>query len=194
MLPSRDAGGVRAASSARILCAVDGSLGSREAARQAIRLAHGSSSASLRFAAARHDRGRDPSLPSDLTEMQTRNALEYALAAAADAGCDAEVSLLRGRPVTELLLEAAGGFDLLALGGTRQSKGRAAHLGTTATRIAEEASCSVLLALPIGSRDVGGIFEIGSDPNRLGDRLREGSLATSGALLIRRRQPLFQHR
>lgn len=148
MLRSRDAGAIPAAPFARILCAVDGSLGSQEATRQAIRLARGNPSAALRFVTARHDRGQDASLPSDLTEMQARNALELALATARHADLDAEVSLLRGRPPADLLLEAATGADLLALGGSRRPTSSTVRLGATATRVTEEASCVVLLAHP----------------------------------------------
>jgi nucleotide-binding universal stress UspA family protein len=169
---------------ARILCAVDGSLGSREAARQAIRLARGNNFASLCFVAARHDLGRDASLPSDLTEMQARNALEIGLAAAHHAGLDAEVSLLRGRPVADLLLEAAAQFDLLALGTTRRPVTSAVRLGATATRLTEGASCSVLLARPGAAWSANEILAVTDGPDRLEDRTREGSRRNLAALLV----------
>jgi nucleotide-binding universal stress UspA family protein len=190
MLRSRDAGSVPATPFARILCAVDGSLGSQEATRQAIRLARGNPYASLRFVTARHDRGRDASLPSDLTEMQARNALELGLAAAHHAELDAEVSLLRGHPVAELLLEAVSGFDLLTLGTTRRPSNSAAHLGATATRLTEEASCSVLLTRPSASWEPDRIIELAGNVDRLEDQIREGVRTNPGALLVCRRQSL----
>jgi nucleotide-binding universal stress UspA family protein len=188
MLPSRVDVRPPATPFARILCAVDGSLGSREAAHQAIRLARGNTFASLCFVAARHDLGRDASLPSDLTEMQARNALEIGLAAAHHAGLDAEVSLLRGRPVADLLLEAAARFDLLALGATRRPATSAVRLGATATRLTQAASCSVLLARPGASRETGSVIELAGDADRLEDRIRGGLRTDSGSLLVCRRQ------
>jgi nucleotide-binding universal stress UspA family protein len=145
-----------------VVCAVDGGPATAEAVHQAIALCGGGTA--LHFVAARQGLSRDPSAPPDLTEMQARNALELAIAMARSAGIPASVGLLRGRPVSELLLTEATRHELLVLGcHSRPALGRT-PIGSTATRIAGSAACQVLVARRgAGGRAMRGRIAIATD-------------------------------
>lgn len=127
-----------------ILCAVDGSRGSAEALHQALALC--GPGTKLRLVAVRNETGVGFAAQADLSEMHARTALEGSLAIAKDVGVDASVSLLRGAPTSDLLLAAAEGHDLLALGCHSGSRLRQIMLGGTAAQIAHRARCPVLVA------------------------------------------------
>jgi hypothetical protein len=58
------------------------------------------------------------------------------------------VNLLRGRPVEELLIEAAEGADLLVLAGSAWARRGSPGIDPMAGRIATSAPCAVLLVTP----------------------------------------------
>jgi nucleotide-binding universal stress UspA family protein len=130
----------------RIVCSVGVGPGPREAVHKALSLWR--PRASLLFVAARQDSGRDPTGPRDLSEMQARGALELALDAARSAQVEASASLLRGRPVEELLIASAQGADLLVLAGSIWLRRGATSIDPLAMRIATGAPCNVLVANP----------------------------------------------
>lgn len=127
-----------------ILCAVDGSRGSREAMHQAIAL--GSAGATIRFVAVRHAIGTGLSAQADLSEMTARNALEEAVSISTHAGVAASVSLVRNGATSDLLLAEAAEHDLLVVGSHGGSRLGGIMLGSTATQVAHRAEGPVLIA------------------------------------------------
>lgn len=127
-----------------ILCAVDGSRGSREAVRQAIAL--GSPGAALGFVAVHHEVGVGLTAQAALSEQRASNALDDAVFRAREAGIRASTSLLSGAPVSDLLLAEAAEHDLLVLGCHGGSRLGGIMLGSTATQIAHRAERPLLVA------------------------------------------------
>jgi nucleotide-binding universal stress UspA family protein len=136
---------------ADIVCALDGSRGSNEAARQAIALCgHGTE---LRFVAISHEFGVGLGAQAELSERRARGALDDAVTRARDAGIKASTSLLRGSPVGDLLLAEATKHQLLVLGCHGGSRIGGIMLGDTATQIAHRAERPVLVARRIADGD-----------------------------------------
>lgn len=129
---------------ADILCAVDGSRGSREAVHQAIALAR--AGAGVRFVAVRHERGAGLSAQADLSETTARAALEEATSAAEGAGVEASAALLQDGSTSDLLLAEAAEHDLLVVGSHGGSRTGGIVLGSTATQVAHRAEGPVLVA------------------------------------------------
>ncbi len=127
-----------------ILCAIDGSRGSKVARHQAICLC--GPGTALRFVAVSHQVGVGLSAQADLSEMRARNVLEESASLARKAGADASVSLLRGDPTSDLLLAEAAKHDLLAIGCHGGSRFGGIMLGSTATKLAHHAERPLLIA------------------------------------------------
>lgn len=129
---------------ADILCAVDGSRGSREAMHQAIALA--GTRARVRFVAVRHAIGTGLSAQADLSEMRARTILEEAALIAGRAHIEASVKLMRDGATSDLLLAEAAEHDLLVVGSHGGSRLGGIMLGSTATQVAHRAERPLLVA------------------------------------------------
>jgi nucleotide-binding universal stress UspA family protein len=129
---------------ADIVCALDGSRGSNEAARQAIALC--GPGTELSFVAISREFGVGLAAQAELSERRAREALDDAALRARGAGVRATTSLLRGTPVGDLLLAEAAEHELLVLGCHGGSRIGGIMLGSTATQIAHRAEGPVLVA------------------------------------------------
>ena len=129
---------------AGILCAIDGSRGSRVAIDQAICLCE--PGAKLRFAAVSHEVGSGLSAQADLSEMHARTALDEAVSFARGPKIETSVALLHGAKTSDLLLAEAAGHDLLVAGCHGGSRLSGMMLGSTATQLAHRAEIPLLIA------------------------------------------------
>ena len=140
----RRAPGQAAAPFADILCAVDGSRGSAEAARQAIALS--GPGATLGFVAVSRTVGVGLAAQAELSELRAREALDEAAWLAQQAGIHASTELRSGAPVSDLLLSEGEDRDLLVLGCHGGSRVGGIMLGSTATQIAHRTEGALLVA------------------------------------------------
>jgi nucleotide-binding universal stress UspA family protein len=129
---------------ADILCAVDGSRGSTEAARQAIALS--GPGATLGFVAVSRTVGVGFAAQADLSELRAREALDGAAWLAQQAGIHATTELRSGAPVSDLLLSEGEDRDLLVVGCHGGSRVGGIMLGSTATQIAHRTEGALLVA------------------------------------------------
>lgn len=129
---------------ANILCAIDGSRGSRAAIHQAVCLCE--PGAKLRFVAVHHEVGSGLSAQADLSEMHARAVLDEATSIARGGGLETSVSLLRGAGSSDLLLAEAAGHALLVAGCHGCSRPGGMTLGSTATQLAQHAEVPLLIA------------------------------------------------
>jgi nucleotide-binding universal stress UspA family protein len=129
---------------ANILCAIDGSRGSRAAIHQAVCLCE--PGAKLRFVAVHHEVGSGLSAQADLSEMHARAVLDEATSIAHGGGLETSVSLLRGAGSSDLLLAEAAGHALLVAGCHGCSRPGGMTLGSTATQLAQHAEVPLLIA------------------------------------------------
>jgi nucleotide-binding universal stress UspA family protein len=129
---------------ANILCAVDGSRGSRAAIHQAVCLCE--PGAKLHFVAVHHEVGSGPSAQADLSEMHARAVLDEAASIARGGELETSISLLRGAESSDLLLAEAAGHDLLVAGCHGGSRPGGMMLGSTATQLAQHAEVPLLIA------------------------------------------------
>lgn len=75
----------------------------------------------------------------------SREILEYAKRAAAEANIDAETVLLEGDPAEEILsFIEENGINLVVMG-SKDKVGSLKNMGSVSTRVATEAKCSVLI-------------------------------------------------
>jgi nucleotide-binding universal stress UspA family protein len=124
---------------ADILCAIDGSRGSRAAIHQAVCLCE--PGAKVSFVAVHHEVGSGRCAQADLSEMHARAVLDEAASIGRESELETSVSLLRGAEVGDLLLAEAAGRDLLVAGCRGGMK-----LGSTATPLARQAEVPLLIA------------------------------------------------
>jgi nucleotide-binding universal stress UspA family protein len=129
---------------ADVLCAVDGSRGSRVAIHQAICLC--GSAARIRFVVVHHEVADRSSAEADLSEMRARTALDEAAAVARGSELETSTNLLRGADPSELLLAEANGQDLLVVGCHGGSRSNGMMLGSTAAQLAHQAEVPLLIA------------------------------------------------
>jgi nucleotide-binding universal stress UspA family protein len=129
---------------ANVLCAVDGSRGSRAAIHQAVCLCE--PGAKLRFVAVHHEVGSGHSAQADLSEMHARAVLDEAESIARGGEVEPSVSLLRGGESSDLLLTEAAGHDLLVAGCHGCSRPGGLTLGRTTTQLAQHAKVPLLIA------------------------------------------------
>ncbi len=127
-----------------ILCAIDGSRASAEAARQAIAIA--GTEAKLTFIAVAHRVGAGLVEQAELSEPRAEEALKRAEAAARRAGASAETDLRSGTPPSDVLLDAAASHDLLVVGGHDQSRVGGIMTGSTASQAAHRTDRALLMA------------------------------------------------
>jgi nucleotide-binding universal stress UspA family protein len=131
---------------ADVLCALDGSRGSKEAVKQAIALA--APGAELLFIAVSQARGVGLTEVAALGESRAREALEEAARKARARGVSASVELRKSGATSEVLLSEAERHDLLVLGSRGVSRAGGIMLGSTATQAAHRTSGPLLLARP----------------------------------------------
>lgn len=129
---------------ADVLCAIDGSRGSRAAIHQAVCLCE--PGAKLRFVAVRHEVGSGHCAQADLSEMHARAVLDEAASIGRESELETSVSLLRGAEAGDLLLAEAAGHDLLVAGCHGGSRPGGMKLGSTATQLAQHAEVPLLIA------------------------------------------------
>lgn len=129
---------------ADILCAIDGSRGSRAAIHQAVCLSE--PGAKLRFVAVHHEIGSGRCAQADLSEMHARAILDEAASIGRGSELETSVSLLRGAETGDLLLAEAAGHDLLVVGCHNGSRPGGMKFGGTATQLAQYAEVPLLIA------------------------------------------------
>jgi nucleotide-binding universal stress UspA family protein len=127
-----------------VLCGVDGSRGSAEAARQAVALS--TPQARLGFLALSHTAGVGLPGQARLSEPRARAALDESARRAREAGLQASIELRDGARVSDQLLAQSAGCDLLAIGCHGGSRLGGMMLGGTATQIAHRAEVPLLIA------------------------------------------------
>jgi nucleotide-binding universal stress UspA family protein len=129
---------------ADVLCAVNGSRGSVEAARQAIALA--GPDAALTFIAVSYAAGSGLAETAALGEPRARKALEQSVRLAERAGVAASAKLRKARSPSKTLLAEAERHELLILGSRGGSRVGGIFLGSTATKAAHETPKALLVA------------------------------------------------
>lgn len=127
-----------------ILCAVDGSRGSKEALRQAIVL--GAAGSTVHFVAVSNERTFGERAQVDLGEARAREALDDAAYSARQAGVDSSARLLHGASTADRLLAEAAKHDLLAIGSHGGPRLGGLVTGATATQIANRTEGPLLVA------------------------------------------------
>ncbi|HEX6455980.1 MAG TPA: universal stress protein [Solirubrobacterales bacterium] len=137
---------------ATILCAVDGSRGSKFAARQAIAICE--PGVRLGFLAIANERtSGEGAHEVDLSEARARDALEEAAQEARQAGIEAAAKLLHGAPTADLLLAEAEDYELLVVGCEDIPRGAGVFLGKTATQLAHRSEGPLLVARNTSGED-----------------------------------------
>jgi nucleotide-binding universal stress UspA family protein len=127
-----------------ILCAVDGSRVSAEAARQAAILA--TAGARLTLLSVGWDAGGGRFAPATTDPHRLAAALETARLEARALGVCPAVRFVESREATSVLLTQAGDCDLLVLGAPSPSRGTGSLAGSTATAALHSAPVPALLA------------------------------------------------
>ncbi|MFP5388608.1 MAG: universal stress protein, partial [Thermoleophilia bacterium] len=133
---------------ASILCAIDGSRGSRVAVHQAICLCE--PPAKLRFAAVSDEGESERFAQVGLGEMHARVSLDEAASITLDSEFEATTSLLHGPRAAETLLVESAGHGLLVAGCHSGPRPGGMVLGTTATELAHAATIPLLIARRTG--------------------------------------------
>jgi nucleotide-binding universal stress UspA family protein len=133
-----------AAPFADIVCAVNGSRGAAEAARQAIALAM--PDAALSFIAVSYSTGAGSTETAELGEPRARKALEESARWADRAGVSASTELRKGPSTNEILLAEGERHELMVLGSHGGSRAGGILLGSTATKAAHETPNALLVA------------------------------------------------
>ncbi len=132
-----------------IVCAVNGSRGSAEAARQAVALAM--RGGALMFVAVFYGTGTGLAGTAGLSEKRARKALDESAELARRAGVVASTKLRKGRSPNEVLLAESKRHELMILGSHGGSRAAGIMLGSTATRAAHNTSRALLVARrPVG--------------------------------------------
>jgi nucleotide-binding universal stress UspA family protein len=129
---------------ADILCAIDGSRASEEAARQASIMAAGE--ARLSFLCVAHSSGVGLAEQATISSGRAGDALAHAVKLADASGAQANAELLDETAVAETLLRRAAEYDLLVVGSHGLSRRAGIMLGSVASAAAHRAPTSVLVA------------------------------------------------
>jgi len=127
-----------------ILCAIDGSRGSRAAIHQAICLC--GSGAKLRFVAVHPEVGSGSSAQADVSALHARAVLDEAASIAREGELKTSVSLLRGAESSDQLLAEAAEHDLLVAGCRGGSRPGGMKLDSTVAQLAQHAEVPLLVA------------------------------------------------
>lgn len=127
-----------------ILCGVDGSRQSREAARQAAVLA--ADGAALRLLAVSWEAGVGPTATALLSRRRAVEGLERARIAARDLGVRAQTEVVSAADAGPRLLDAAAAHDLLVVGVSERSRVGGILIGRAAAAALHRATVPVLVA------------------------------------------------
>jgi nucleotide-binding universal stress UspA family protein len=127
-----------------VLCGVDGSRTSLEAARQAARLCV--PGGTLRLVAVTWERDVSPMAGSAVSRWRADRALSEARTIALDLGVEPHVSEVTAGDPVEALLQRADDCDLIAIGVHGRSRSGGVALGTTATALLHRSPVPVLVA------------------------------------------------
>jgi nucleotide-binding universal stress UspA family protein len=146
-----EATSARIAPFAEILCAVDGSRGSAEAARQGIALAK--PDGAIRFVAVSQTRGKGLAAVAQLSEVRAQEALDEAVSAARKAGVSATSVLFKDGSPADVLLTESQRCDLLTLGSHGGSRAGGIMLGSIASQAAHRTEGPLLVARPTTDGD-----------------------------------------
>jgi nucleotide-binding universal stress UspA family protein len=158
-----------------ILCGVNGSRQSFEAARQAAVLA--SDGALLRLLAVAWEGGVGATATALLSRRRATEALERARATASDLGVRAEIDVVGAADAGARLLESARDHDLLVLGVSERSRAGGMLLGRTAAVALHRAVVPVLVARRPPADPFPESILLATDSSRASDRAAE--LATA---------------
>ena len=135
-----------------VLCGIDDSRPSAEAARQAALLA--TPGGSIEFVGVCWTVGEGRQSVSSLNAGRVQEALEDAARAAIRAGASATWKILRKPDPAEALLEEAHGHDLAAVGSHAGSRASGIFFGSTASTLVHRADAPVLVARKVpGAKD-----------------------------------------
>jgi nucleotide-binding universal stress UspA family protein len=126
-----------------ILCGVNGSRGSQEAARQAALI--GGPGAHVSYLAVTYDVGVGATASATLRHAHGEAAADDARKQALELGVEAEALTLHAASATDVLLRRAADHDLLVLGAGAGSRAAGIILGGTATAAVHRAPGPVLL-------------------------------------------------
>jgi nucleotide-binding universal stress UspA family protein len=163
-----------------IVCGVDGSRSSLEAVRQTLALA--GPATTIVFACVRSSKGTGPTHQSTIGRSRALEALDEAVALAAESGVDAAAEMLHGDDPARLLIEEGSRSDLLVVASHGDSRVSGILLGSTAAVAVHRAPVPVLVARrPPGETDF---------PKRIvaaGDGSDDGHAAIEYAARIGRR-------
>jgi nucleotide-binding universal stress UspA family protein len=128
---------------ARVVCGIDGSPASLEAARQAALLATGGE---VSLVSVTWTTGAGPTEMSALGETRARAALAAAGATATELGASAATELIRSPDTTGTLVAESSDADLTVVGSHGGSRRAGIFLGSVASRLAHTARGPVLIA------------------------------------------------
>jgi len=128
---------------ARVVCGIDGSPASVEAARQAGLMAAGGQ---VRLVSVTWATGAGPTEMTALGESRARAALAAAAKAATELGVSASSELIRNPDTTGTLLAESSDADLTVVGTHGGSRRAGIFLGSVASRVAHSARGPVLIA------------------------------------------------
>jgi len=144
----------RAQPAGRIVVGVDGSQGSRAALRWAVGQAELTDSSieaviAWTFPAAAAGFGLGPMVPEDSADFYEELAAKHLQSAITDSvepGCEVEITpAVRRGPAAEVLLDSAGGADLLVLGSRGHGGFAAMLLGSVSQHCVRHARCPVAI-------------------------------------------------
>ena len=127
-----------------VLCGVDGSRASLEAARQAAMICV--PRGSLRLMAVTWESGMSPSDDGAVSRWRADRALSEARTIALDLGIEPQMSEAAAEDPATYLLAQAAGCDLIAVGVHGRSRTRGVALGRTAGALLHRSPLSVLVA------------------------------------------------
>jgi nucleotide-binding universal stress UspA family protein len=128
---------------ARVVCGIDGSRASLEAARQGAVLTAGGE---LRLLSVTWTTGAGPTEMTAFSEPRARAALEAAAAAAREIAANVATELVRDPEPARALLEQGSAADLTVVGTHGGSRRAGIFLGSVASRVAHSAAGPVLVA------------------------------------------------
>jgi nucleotide-binding universal stress UspA family protein len=137
-------GGKSEAAFAGIVCGVDGSRGSVEAARQAIALAK--PDGKVQFLTISRQLGNGFAAMAALGDSRAQEALQEVTTLAREAGVAAETALRKNGAASQILLGEGRRHDLLVVGSRGGSRASGIFVGSTASQLAHRTDRPLLIA------------------------------------------------
>ena len=129
-----------------IVCGIDGSRASHEAARQAALIV--APGGRLELIAVTDEWGVGLNGSSVLTRAHARRALDAAARDLRGSAARVETRMVNGRPPWDVLLREASGSDLLAVARHSHSRAGGITIGRTAAQLIHRANLPLLVAVP----------------------------------------------